>query len=163
YARSKVCATTSKASSEATSRVGRSVMPRVIDLGTRRALLDIGSYGRRGPARPRALWAAEVAHAARTARGAPEVVVKVSGGATTVKGVGTHLDYIGREGEQEIETDDGRRISEHGFERQVIEDWDLDLEERKGAKQRGITTRRKPPKLVHNLVFSMPSGTPPEK
>jgi Relaxase/Mobilisation nuclease domain len=138
-------------------------MPRVIDLGSRRALLDIGSYGRRAPGQPRTLVAAEVAYALRTARGAPEVVVKVSGGARTARGVGDHLDYIGRDGEQEIEMDDGRRIRERGFERHIIEDWDLDLEERKGAKQRAITTRRKPPKLVHNLVFSMPKGTPPEK
>jgi hypothetical protein len=137
-------------------------MTRVIDLG-RGALLDIASYGRRGPGQRRTLQAAEVAHVVRTARGAPEVVVKVSGGATTIRGVGTHLDYIGREGELDIETDDGRRISEQGFERHIIQDWDLDLEQRKGAKQRAITTRRKPPKLVHNLVFSMPNGTPPEK
>ncbi len=93
-------------------------MPRVIDLGSR-ALLDIGSYGRRCPGQQRTLLAAEVAHVVRTARGAPEVVVKVSGGATTTRGVGTHLDYIGREGEQEIETDDGQRISELGFERRL--------------------------------------------
>jgi hypothetical protein len=138
-------------------------MRRVIDLGSQRALLDVASYGRRArvsSARwPHRTWP----HALRTARGAPEVVVKVSGGARTTRGVGSHLDYIGREGEHEIETDDGRRISELGFERHIIEDWDLDLEERKGAKQRAITTRRKPPKLVHNVVFSMPRGTPPEK
>jgi hypothetical protein len=138
-------------------------MRRVIDLGSQCALLDLASYGRRGPGQRRTLAAPDLAHALRTARGAPEVVVKVSGGARTTRGVGAHLDYIGREGEQEIETDDGRRISEPGFERHIIEDWDLDLEERKGAKQRAITTRRKPPKLVHNLVFSMPAGTPAEK
>jgi len=132
-------------------------MARVIDLGGR-ALLDIGSYGRRGPGQRRTLQAAEIAHVVRTARGAPEVVVKVSGGATTIRGVGTHLDYIGRDGKQEIETDDGQHISELGFERQIINEWDLDLEQRKGANQRAITTRRKPPKLVHNLVFSMPKG-----
>jgi hypothetical protein len=79
-------------------------MTRVIDLG-RGALLDIASYGRRGPGQRRALQSAEIAQMVRTARGAPEVVVKVSGGATSIRGVGTHLDYIGREGEQEIETD----------------------------------------------------------
>jgi hypothetical protein len=79
-------------------------MPCVIDLGSQRASLDIASYGRCGPGRQRSLGAAEVAHAVRTARGAPEVVVKVSGGARTTRGVGSNLDYIGREGEQEIET-----------------------------------------------------------
>src|SRR5689334_21909452 len=102
-------------------------MRRVIDLGSERALLDVASYGRRGPGQQRTLVAPGVAHALRTARGTPEVVVKVSGGARTTRGVGSHLDYIGREGKQEIETDDGRRISELGFERHIIEDWDLDL------------------------------------
>jgi hypothetical protein len=83
--------------------------------------------------------------------------------ASSCKGVRQHLDYIGREGELEIETDDGRLVRKHGFERQVIEDWDLDLEEQKGSRRRAITTRVKPPKLVHNVVFSMPAGTPPEK
>jgi hypothetical protein len=137
-------------------------MPRVIDLGSRHALLDIASYGRRGPGQC-SLNEAQVASAIRTARRAPEVVVKVSGGARTSKGVGRHLDYIGREGEQEIETDDGQRIMHAGFDRQIIKDWDLDLEESKGSRRRMITTRPKPPKLVHNVVFSMPSGTPPEK
>lgn len=132
-------------------------------IGNERPLLDIASFARRGPSERVSLIAAEVAHALRTARRSPEVVVKVSGGASTLPGVGAHLDYIGREGELEIETDDGLRISERGFKQQILKDWDLDLEERKGARQRAITTRRKAPKLVHNVVFSMPAGTPPEK
>jgi hypothetical protein len=138
-------------------------MPRVIDLGRGEPLLNIASHGRRGPGQRVSLTAAEVAHAVRTARGAPEVVVKVSGGASTTKGVRQHLDYIGREGELEIETDDGQLIQKRGFEKRVIENWDLDLEERKGSRWRAITTRAKPPKLVHNVVFSMPAGTPAKK
>jgi hypothetical protein len=137
-------------------------MKRRIDRGGERPLLDIASVARRGPSERVSLIVAEVAHAIRTARRSPEVVVKVSGGASTLRGAGAHLDYIGREGEQEIETDDGRRISERGFEHQILKDWDLDLEERKGARQRTITTRRKSPKLVYNVVFSMPAGTPAE-
>lgn len=137
-------------------------MRRMIDLGSR-PLLDIASHGRRAPGQRASLTPAEVAHAVRTARGAPEVVVKVSGGASTSKGVRQHLDYIGREGELEIETDDGRLVQENGFEKRVIKGWDLDLEERKGSRRRAITTRLKAPKLVHNVVFSMPTGTPSEK
>jgi len=138
-------------------------MPRVIDLDRGEPLLNIASHGRRGPDQRVSLTAAEVAHAVRTARGAPEVVVKVSGGASSCRGVRQHLDYIGREGELEIETDDGQLVQKRGFEKRVIEDWDLDLEERKGSRRRAITTRAKPPKLVHNVVFSMPAGTPPAK
>jgi len=43
-------------------------------------------------------------------RRSPEVMVKVSGGARTVRGVGQHVDYIGREGKLGVETDDGERL-----------------------------------------------------
>jgi hypothetical protein len=41
--------------------------------------------------------------------------------------------------------------------------WDLDLDEYRRHTPRAVATGRKPPKLVHNLVFSMPKGTPPDK
>src|SRR5437016_3153479 len=142
---------------------GRAGMPkRVVDLRERRALLDIASYGRRGPGH-RPLTRAEVEHVARTVRRVPEVMIKVSGGARTLRGVQTHLDYIGREGEGVIETDDGAQLQEKGFEKALVKDWDLDLEEHHRHTQRGVAVGRKPPKLVHNLVFSMPKGTPPDK
>lgn len=43
-----------------------------------------------------------------------------------------------------------------------MEDWDLDLEVHRRHIERAIATGRRPPKLVHNLVFSMPGGTPPD-
>jgi hypothetical protein len=49
-----------------------------------------------------------------------------------------------------------------GVESKLIEDWNLDLEARARRTQRSIRTARKPPKLVHNLIFSMPAGTPPK-
>ena len=120
-------------------------MKRRIDRERERPLLDIASFARRGSSDRVTLIAAEVAHVIRTARYSPEVVVKVSGGASTLRGVGAHLDYIGREGELEIETDDGQRISERGFEQQILKDWDLDLEERRGARQRAITRSTRAP------------------
>jgi hypothetical protein len=39
-----------------------------------------------------------VASIVRTARRVPEVMIKVSGGARTLQGIGTHFDYIGRKG-----------------------------------------------------------------
>ena len=74
-----------------------------------------------------------------------------------------HLDYIGREGEGVIETDDGARLQEKGFEKALVKDWDLDLDEHRRHTQRAVAVGRKPPKLVHNLVFSMPKGTAPDK
>jgi len=89
-------------------------------------------------------------------------VVKVSGGARTLRGVASHFDYIGREGRGDIETDDGQVVHEKGIENVLLKEWDLDLPVGRGRRA-AAGRDRKPPKLVHNLVFSMPEGTPPEK
>jgi hypothetical protein len=137
---------------------------RLVDLrGDSSPLLDIASYGHRGPWRAHSLTIGQIHHIARTVRRVPEVMVKVSGGARTVRGVGEHLDYIGREGEEVVEGGDGRLHQEKGFENRLLEDWDLDLEEHRRHSNRAIAAGRKPPKLVHNLIFSMPKGTPPDK
>ena len=135
---------------------------RIVDLREAQPLLNIASYGRRGPGH-RPLSKAEIAHISRTVRRTPEVVVKVSGGARSLRGVAQHLDYIGREGRGEVQTDDGDRLQGKGFEKALLEDWDLDLEAQRRRSERAIVAGRKPPKLVHNLVFSMPKGTPPDK
>lgn len=135
---------------------------RIVDLRDQRPLLDVVSYGRRGFGH-RSPSKAEIAHIARTVRRAPEVVVKVSGGARSLRGIAQHLDYIGREGRGEVLTDDGDRLRGKGFEKVLLEDWDLDLEAHPRHSERAITAGRKLPKLVHNLVFSMPKGTPPDK
>lgn len=125
-------------------------------------LLNIASYGRRGPGH-RPPSKAQIAHISRTVRRVPEVVVKVSGGARSLRGVAQHFDYIGREGREEVQTDDGERLQGKGFEKDLLEDWDLDLEAQRRRSERAIVAGRKPPKLVHNVVFSMPKGTPPDK
>src|SRR5271170_2616623 len=89
-------------------------------------------------------------------------MVKVSGGARTIAGVERHLDYIGRAGKLELEADTGEHLGGKGFERQLAEDWDLDLEAHERQTERSIRGR-KPPKLVHNIIFSMPPGTPSDK
>jgi hypothetical protein len=62
-----------------------------------------------------------------------------------------------------VHTDDGDRLQGRGFEKALLNDWDLDLEAHRRHSERALTAGRKPPKLVHNLVFSMPKGTPAEK
>jgi hypothetical protein len=131
---------------------------RIIDLRSEVPLLDIVSYGRGG----RALTTAQREQIALTVRRIPEVMVKVSGGARTLAGVERHVDYIGRKGELGLESDTGSRLGGKGFERQLVEDWDLDVEALKRQSERSIRGR-KPPKLVHNIIFSMPPGTSPEK
>jgi hypothetical protein len=74
---------------------------RVIDLRDQVPILDVVSYGRGGQSfRP-----AQREPIALTVRHVPEVVVKVSGGARTLKGVEQHIDDIGREGRLGLEAD----------------------------------------------------------
>jgi hypothetical protein len=138
---------------------------RTIRLETGRPILDLISYGRAGPGPRLSLTPAQIAQIHRTVSRAPEVVVKVTGGggSTTGRGVAAHFSYIGRRGELEIETDDGQRLPGRGVGRHLVDDWDLDLEEDRTRLDLFATNRRKPPKLVHRLIFSMPAGTPPQK
>jgi len=99
----------------------------------------------------------------RTVRRTPEVVVKVLPRASNdLKAVGKHLDYIGRKGELELETDDGQRLGGRVGEN-FLDDWDLDIDALRRQANLAATQGRKPPKLVHKLMFSMPPGTPPDK
>jgi Relaxase/Mobilisation nuclease domain len=128
-------------------------------------LLDIASYARRGPGRRDRLSPAEVEHIARTVRRVPEVMVKVlSRGGQDLRAVRRHLDYLRlrEDGELDIETDDGQRLSGEGTAGEVLEDWDLDLEEHRRRAELEVVGGRSA-KLIHKLMFSMPAGTPPEK
>jgi hypothetical protein len=139
-------------------------MPRrLIDVTGAKPLLDISSYARRGPGRRDRLSQNEVELIARTVGRTPEVMVKVlSRGGQDLKAAGRHIAYLHRGGDLDIETDDGQRLSGRGVEKELLENWDLDLEERRSGG-REYWSRRSPPKLVHKLMFSMPAGTPPHK
>src|SRR5437879_11566724 len=102
-------------------------MPRrLIDLGAK-PLLDVASYARRGPGRRDHLTQDEIELISRTVRRTPEVMVKVlSRGGQDLKAIGRHLGYLNREGELEIDTDDGRHLSGKGVEKDLLDDWDLD-------------------------------------
>ena len=128
-----------------------------------RPLLDIASYARRGPGHGDRLSPAELAHISRTVRRVPEAVVKVLPLHSSKLGqVGRHADYIGRNGKLELETDDGRKLGGKRVGSELIEDWDLDLEEHRRTQDLVAGDGRNPPKLVHKLMFSMPPGTPPQ-
>src|SRR5688500_3604330 len=89
-----------------------------------RPLFDISSYARRGPGRRNQLSPAEVQQIARTVSRTPEVMVKVlSGGGQDLGAVRRHLEYVGRAGELELETDDGERLQGKGTEKALLEDW----------------------------------------
>lgn len=99
----------------------------------------------------------------RTVSRASEVVVKVSGGARSTAGTIAHLRYIDRNGELEIETDEGERLKGKGIDKDTTADWDLDSMRAHGRGPYRGRRGPKPAKLVHNIILSMPKRTPPEK
>ena len=124
-----------------------------------RALLDVASYARHGPGRRDRLSPEEVALIGRTFLRTPEVMVKVlSKDGNNLRSVTRHLNYIGRRGQLELETDDGERIHERNAGKRLVEDWDLDLDQDRRDLRLAAGTGRAP-KLVHKIMLSMPPGT----
>ncbi len=125
-----------------------------------RALLDIGSFACPGPGRRDRLSPEQLALIGRTVRRTPEVMVKVlSKDSNNLRSVARHVNYIGRHGELELETDDGTCLQQRDAGRQLVEDWDLDLDQDRGDTPLSAGTGRAP-KLVHKIMLSMPPGTP---
>jgi hypothetical protein len=127
-------------------------------------LLDIVSYGRGGPRENGGrLTPAQVEQIRRTVQRVPEVMVKVLPRASNdLKAAGKHLDYISRHGKLELETDDGERL-QGKIGKALLDEWDLDIDDVRRQADLAATRGRKPPKLIHKLMFSMPPGTPPDK
>jgi hypothetical protein len=90
-------------------------------------------------------------------------MVKVSGGGTSSGAVAAHFRYIDRRGQLEIETDDGEPLRGKGVEKDLVKDWDLQTDEVESRSPYGGKPGRRPGKLVHNIVLSMPMGTSPDK
>jgi hypothetical protein len=139
-------------------------MPRrLIDMPGR-PILDLTSYGRPGPGRRDRLPQADLDTVRRTVHRVPEVMVKVlTQGGKDLKAVERHLAYLDRKGELPIETDEGEQLKGKGVEKDLLEDWDLELEEIRPWTDRHRRNDHSPPKLVHKVLFSMPPGTPPGK
>ena len=120
------------------------------------------SYGRAGPQMPDRFSRAQIDQISRTVRRIPEVMVKVTGGGTRRGAVAAHFGYISRRGSLEIETDEGERIGRLEEQRRLIEIgiWNSPPGNIVGLRN---GPARRPTKLVHNIVLSMPSPTPPDK
>src|SRR5271169_6127783 len=113
-------------------------------------LLDIVSYGRASPIHGRSLSIGQIKHITRTVGRTPEVMVKVvNKGSGSLAGVGRHVDYIGRKGEVELETDDGEILRSKHIEVGLLEDWNLDLIEQRGKINLTPNKPREPPRLVY--------------
>ena len=61
-----------------------------------------------------------------------------------------------------METDDGQMLTGDDVAKELLDDWDLELE---AHRRRPDLSPGNPgsTKLVHKLLFSMPAGTPPAK
>src|SRR5438270_7385698 len=124
--------------------------------------LEFVSHGRRGPSAGWGLSPNQVEEVRRTVRRVPEVVVKVSGGARDAGGAKAHFDYIDRHGKQAIVTDDGRELLGRGAAAEMVSDWNLDLSRGQYRRRPADGERDTRPKVVHNIVLSMPGRTSPE-
>ncbi|MDP4573466.1 relaxase/mobilization nuclease domain-containing protein [Pseudomonas sp. LPH60] len=87
----------------------------------------------------------------RTVKKAPEVMVKISGGGKNMRQIKAHMDYISRNGEVEIEDENGQTYLGKEDVRDVRDAW---------AKGKiGIPDQGEERKEAFNIVLSMPPGT----
>lgn len=87
----------------------------------------------------------------RIASRAPEVMVKVTGRTRDPAHLRAHLDYISRNGELELETQDGARIVGREGVKELAADW--------SAEQLADPRTRQAAPFSHSVVLSMPAGT----
>lgn len=125
--------------------------------------LDIVSYGRRGPGGTLQLGQDQIEQVQRTVGRTPEVMIKVSGGGRDAGTVRAHLKYVGRHGKLSIETDNGLEMRGKEAADALIDDWALDQCRGAHRPMPGDGQKDTRSKLVHNIVLSMPAGTPPDK
>lgn len=126
------------------------------------SLLELVSRGRKGPGGRIHLSPGQMEEVARTVRRTPEVMVKVSGGARDTGGAKAHFDYIDRHGNLDIHTDDGRELVGKDAAAEMIDDWNLDTSKGQYRPPPAEGEKDRRPKVVHNIVLSMPGKTPPE-
>ncbi|MGH7135439.1 MAG: relaxase/mobilization nuclease domain-containing protein, partial [Pirellulales bacterium] len=129
--------------------------------GEGHALFDLRSFARPGPGRRDRLTPAALEQITRTVRRAPEVMVKVlTKGGQDLNAVERHFSYLSRQGDLDIETDDGQPLRGNEAGADLLEEWDLDIEVDRRRMDLRAREDRVPPKLVHKVLFSMPPGTP---
>jgi MobA/VirD2-like, nuclease domain len=103
-------------------------------------------------------------HTVRAAVCVPEVVIKViSPGSNALEAIQAHFEDLQNGKQRALEMDSfSTPVVGKKEARALIDDWDLDLDELYYRQPYLVPRRRKMPKLVHKILFSMPAGTPPE-
>jgi len=90
-------------------------------------------------------------------------MVKVTGGGTKVGQVAAHFRYISRNGKLEIETDDGVQLWGRDEQREMLKSWHLELTAGRYRRTEPGESGARSPKLVQNIVLSMPASTSSQK
>jgi hypothetical protein len=99
----------------------------------------------------------------RTLNHVPEVMVKVTGGGRDTGTANAHIDYIDRHGQLDVHTYEGELLNGKDVSKFLVEDWKLDTIIHQRHRQAPLPGEKdKRAKLVHNIVLSMPQGTPPQ-
>jgi hypothetical protein len=125
-----------------------------------RPLLDVFSAARRGPSER--LSVAQIEQIRRTARRAPEVMVKVTGGARSLRALAAHIAYISHDGEVELVSDHDEPVRVDA-QKEFLESWHLELCAGQYRSKPAARSGASGIKLVHNVVLAMSAGTPPDK
>jgi hypothetical protein len=130
--------------------------------GMEAPFLDLFSAARAGPPGSMQFTPAQMEQIQRTVGRTPEVMVKVTGGGTRHRAVVAHFAYISRQGELEVETDDGEHVDREA-QSSLLKDWHLELSSGQYRQSKEGKPAPRALKLTHNIVLSMPKPTPPEK
>lgn len=95
---------------------------------------------------------------------APEVIIKVtSAGSNTLQAIQVHFEDLQNGKHRALEMDFfSAPVVSKKAARALIDDWDLELDDLYWRQPYLVRIRRRTPKLVHKILFSMPSGTPPD-
>ena len=107
-----------------------------------------GAKGRRVPGGRK--WTGDLRQRGRTARGLPQAVFKISSYSHNSGAVWDRVNYVGRDGELEVETANGETLSQVELE-QMVEDWS------------GETEKRVNRQLAMSAVVSFPAGVDQEQ
>ena len=95
-------------------------------------------------------WTGSLGQRARASRGLPQAVVKISSYSHSAGAVWDRVNYVGRDGELEVETATGETLDQVQLA-QRVEGW---------SAETGDRTRRQ---LSMNMVVSFPQGVDPEQ
>lgn len=110
-----------------------------------------------GGGRPSSLSPSAKARLARIARGAPEVMVKITGRSRGVVHLKQHLDYITRNGRLQAELQDGSKVETRADLRALHDDWlAANILGERGGHRPGAAQSV-------GIILSMPEGTPPDR